>query len=103
MQDFRHTRRWKAVRARVLAGKPTLCGICLGAKGPIRYDVSHHHPLSAVVDHIQPVVTVNHLSESEREAFFLDIRNLQPAHKTCNDAKKDSFQRKPLPNPGQEW
>ena len=89
--DFRHGRPWGRVRAKVLAGQPQYCYLCRGAKGPILYTVKWPHPLSAVVDHVLPLKYFAHLPDSERRAATMDMANLKPAHKTCNESKQDDL------------
>ena len=103
--DFRHGRPWQRVRSKVLAGQPQYCYLCNGAKGVIRYDVKWPHPLSAVVDHVVPITYFKHLPDAERRRAVMDMENLKPAHKVCNESKQDSLPDQSMLkcNPGQEW
>lgn len=88
-----------------MAGQPSFCYICNGARGPIRYDLKYPHPLSPSVDHIIPAQTFDHLPEIERAAAMYDESNLAVVHKQCNDEKLNASitPRTLKPNPGQEW
>ena len=98
-------RPWSRVRAKVLAGQPQFCYLCRGSEGPILYNVSHFHPLSATVDHVRPATMFDHLPEAQRRDALWDMTNLKPAHKVCNERKQDN----PPPadalecNPGIDW
>lgn len=102
--DYRHGRPWQRVRYRVLAGQPQFCYLCQGKLGSIRYDVKWPNPLSAVVDHVIPITMFAHLPDSQRRAAVMNIDNLKPAHKVCNERKQDRMPEVELEcNPGQEW
>ena len=83
-------RAWQKVRNRVLAGEPKFCYLCNGGRGPIRYDLKYPDPLSPSVDHVIPAKRFDHLPDAERKAAMLDMSNLKPVHKICNDRKSDS-------------
>ena len=65
------------------------CGICKGKLGPIHYDEpsNSEHPLSFVIDEINPVKNWARHGYSSPEAAAQDWNNLQAAHWICN-AKK---------------
>ena len=65
------------------------CGICHGARGPIRYDQpsDHAHPLSFVLDEIHPVRLWRQYGYASPTAAALDPSNVQPAHWCCNAEK----------------
>jgi len=71
------------------------CGICNGARGPIRYDQpsDYRHPLSFVVDEIVPVSRWIEAGYSSPEACALDPNNQQAAHWCCNAEKSDGRRR----------
>ena len=75
-------------RLRAQAGP---CGICKGARGPIRYDQPSdcRHPYSFVVDEIVPVARWREAGYSSPEACALDPNNQQAAHWLCNAEKSD--------------
>ena len=73
------TRRWRRL-VDELCVPGSVCGICRGAKGPIRFDVRPRHSLSRSLDHIVPL-------ELGGDPF--DPSNLQPAHFGCNAGKRD--------------
>jgi len=76
------------------------CGICKGARGPIRYDQpsDHLHPLSFVVDEIVPVSRWREAGYPSPEACALDPNNQQAAHWCCNAEKSDG--RRTTRDPG---
>lgn len=77
-------------RARFKAmGAP--CGICKGRLGEIHYDEPSDakHPLSFVIDEINPVSRWREFGYSSPEAAAQDWSNLQPAHWCCNQAKSN--------------
>lgn len=57
----------------------TLCGIC---GKPVDFNAKFPEPLSAVIDHIVPIIKGGHPC---------DIDNLQLAHFCCNRAKADKL------------
>ena len=71
------------------------CGICKGARGPIRYDQpsDYLHPLSFVVDEIVPVSRWREAGYDSPEACALDPSNQQAAHWCCNAEKSDGKRR----------
>lgn len=79
----KHRMRFKAM------GAP--CGICGGARGPIRYDEPSdaEHPLSFVIDEILPISKYFLYGYPSKEAAARDWSNLQAAHYICNAEKKD--------------
>ena len=79
-------------RLRAQAGP---CGICKGARGPIRYDQPSdcRHPLSFVVDEIVPVSRWMEAGYDSPEACALDPCNQQAAHWCCNAEKSDGRRR----------
>lgn len=62
------------------------CGICKGARGPIRYDQpsDHMHPFSFVIDETIPVSRWKEYGYPSPEACANDPNNLRPAHWICN-------------------
>jgi 5-methylcytosine-specific restriction endonuclease McrA len=106
VRKLRSSREWQRIRRIVLAGNPTYCYICNGSRGAIRYDVRHTHPLAPTVDHVIPMKAVAHLSKATQRAHMMRMDNLKPAHKVCNDSKKDGpVIPAPLPqvNPWPGW
>ena len=106
VRKLRSSKTWQKVRLRVLAGQPKHCYLCKGTKGPIRYDVKHTHPLAATVDHVIPMKSVAQLSQATQRAHMFRMDNLKPAHKVCNDSKKDSpvnRSQEPVANPWPGW
>lgn len=85
-------RRKQRERLRAQAGP---CGICKGARGPIRYDQpsDYLHPLSFVVDEVVPVSRWREAGYASPEECALDPNNQQPAHWCCNAAKSDGRKR----------
>ena len=80
----------KKYRARLKAqGGP--CGICGGRLGPIHYDEPSDaaHPLSFVIDEIQPISRFKEFGYDSPEAAAQDWSNLQAAHYCCNAAKSN--------------
>lgn len=69
--DPRSTRRWRALRAAVLAASTT-CHLC-------------GRPGADTVDHLVPV--------RRRPDLCFDPANLRPAHRGCNAAKGDRLLR----------
>lgn len=67
------------------------CGICKGARGPIRYDQPSdcRHPFSFVVDEVVPVSLWREAGYGSPEECALDPANQQPAHWCCNAEKSD--------------
>ncbi len=67
------------------------CGICHGKYGPIHYDEpsNHLHPLSFVIDEINPVSRYKEFGYESKEAAAQDWNNLQAAHWCCNAAKSN--------------
>ena len=65
------------------------CGICKGRLGPIHYDEPSNakHPLSFVIDEINPVSRWRQYGYSSPEEAANDWANLQAAHYCCNQAK----------------
>ena len=65
------------------------CGICRGALGPIHYNEPSDaaHPLSFVVDEINPVSKWRQFGYDSPEAAAADWNNLQAAHWICNARK----------------
>ncbi|NII67807.1 HNH endonuclease [Cellulomonas uda] len=76
---IRSTARWKRLVDEICV-PGAVCGICLGERGPILFDVRRAHPLSRSLDHIKPLA---------RGGDPWDPANLQPAHLSCNAAKGD--------------
>lgn len=68
-------RPWRRAREQVLSKPHLICGIC---GHQIDKTLKHPDPMSASVDHIDP------LGDDGAE---LDPRNLQPAHYGCNSRK----------------
>lgn len=70
------------------------CGICGGRLGPIRYDEPSdaRHPLSFVIDEINPVSKWQSFGYDSPEAVAQDWSNLQAAHYVCNAAKGNRTQ-----------
>lgn len=70
------------------------CGICKGRFGPIHYDEPSdaQHPLSFVVDEINPISRYKEFGYPSREAACDDFNNLQAAHYCCNAAKSNKIQ-----------
>ena len=72
------------------------CGICHGARGPIRYDQPSdwRHPYSFVVDEVVPVSRWREGGYPSPEACALDPANQQPAHWCCNAEKGNGKKKK---------
>ena len=70
------------------------CGICHGRLGPIHYDEPSDakHPLSFVIDEINPVSKWKKYGYDTPEAAARDWNNLQAAHYCCNAAKSNNTQ-----------
>ena len=92
-QKAGHLRRQAARR---YAATDAACGICHGARGPIRYDQPRNHmfPLSLAIDEIRPVSRWREFGYESREACACDPGNWQPAHWICNAQASDK--KKPL-------
>ena len=73
------------------------CGICNGRFGPIRYDEPSNaqHPLSFVIDEINPVSRWREHGYESPEAACSDWNNLQAAHYCCNAAKSNKTNTAP--------
>ncbi len=67
------------------------CGICKGRLGPIHYDEPSdaEHPLSFVIDEINPCSRWKEFGYSSAAAACNDWNNLQAAHYCCNQAKSN--------------
>lgn len=67
------------------------CGICKGRLGPIHYDEpsDHLHPLSFVIDEINPISKYKQFGYSSKKEAANDWNNLQAAHRICNARKSD--------------
>ena len=67
------------------------CGICRGRLGPIHYDEPSNalHPLSFVIDEINPVSLWQEFGYPSPRAAAEDPNNLQAAHYCCNAAKSN--------------
>lgn len=67
------------------------CGICHGKLGPIHYDEPSdgQHPLSFVIDEINPVSKYKQFGYSSKRAAAEDWNNIQAAHWVCNSMKSD--------------
>lgn len=65
------------------------CGICHGARGPIRYDEPSdaQHPYSFVLDEIHPVKLWRQYGYDSPTAAATDPDNVQAAHWCCNAEK----------------
>lgn len=65
------------------------CGICHGRLGEIHYDEpsDYQHPLSFVIDEINPVSRWKEFGYDSARAACMDFNNLQAAHYCCNQAK----------------
>ena len=70
--DGRCTRPFRRARAEVLA-MSTVCWLC-------------GHPGADSVDHVVPLRV---LKETGRMDLANDVRNLKPAHKSCNSRRQD--------------
>lgn len=79
MSWIRSTSRWKRLVDEICV-PGAVCGICLGDKGPIRFDVRARHPLSRSLDHIVAL---------SRGGDPWDPSNLQATHFGCNSSKGD--------------
>lgn len=81
----KHRARFKAM------GAP--CGICKGRLGPINYDEpsNYLHPLSFVIDEINPVSKWREFGYDSPQAAANDWNNLQAAHYCCNQAKSNKI------------
>ncbi|WP_413775521.1 HNH endonuclease [Microbacterium sp. J1-1] len=69
-------------RARLLAivcPPGSVCHLCGGAKGPIRFDLRRWHPLGPSMDHVIP----------RSRGGTWDLWNLRPAHYGCNSGRRD--------------
>ena len=77
-------------RARFKAmGAP--CGICGGRLGEIHYDEpsDYKHPLSFVIDEIQPISRYKEFGYASRREAAEDWNNLQASHYICNQKKSN--------------
>lgn len=77
-------------RARFKAmGAP--CGICGGRLGEIHYDEpsDYKHPLSFVIDEINPISRYKEFGYESRRAAAEDWNNLQASHYICNQKKSN--------------
>lgn len=65
------------------------CGICKGRLGAIHYDEPSNaqHPLSFVIDEIQPVSKWRQAGYGSAAQAAMDFQNLQAAHYICNQRK----------------
>ena len=81
-------RRKHRARLKAIGGE---CGICGGRLGPIHYNEpsNSEHPLSFVIDEINPVSRWREFGYDSREAAAQDWNNLQPAHYCCNAIKSN--------------
>lgn len=81
----KHRARFKAM------GAP--CGICKGKLGEIHYDEpsDYLHPLSFVIDEINPVSRWREFGYDSAKAAANDWNNLQAAHYCCNQAKSNKI------------
>ena len=79
----KHRARFKAM------GAP--CGICKGRLGAIHYDEPSNakHPLSFVIDEINPVSKWEQYGYKSAAAAAQDWTNLQAAHWICNQMKSN--------------
>ena len=73
------------------------CGICKGARGPIRYDQPSDwmHPLSFVIDEVRPVSRWREFGYESPQACAQDPDNVQAAHWVCNAEKGDGTRGRP--------
>ncbi len=78
MADPRSTRRWRNLRARVLA-RSTHCSLC---GKPLRKDLPGTHRLGPTVDHI---------IEPGPDGDWFDETNLAAACKRCNSSKGQRY------------
>jgi len=79
LRAVRGSRRWKALVVE-LCPPGSVCGICLGQRGPIRFGLRARHSLGPSLDHIvSPTLGGDPWDPS----------NLQPAHFGCNSGKRD--------------
>lgn len=83
---YKNGHRRRTLRARIKAqGRP--CAIC---GGPIDYELPAGHPMSYELDEIIPV---------SKGGNPLDINNVQPAHRLCNQRKSNKVKQKPVKLP----
>lgn len=80
----RSPRRYRELRALVLATKPPICA-APDCRQPIDLALRYPHPMSAVVDHNVPV--------RDAPDRVYDYDNLFPMHKKCNERKGARTQR----------
>ena len=89
--DREYVKRRDALRRRALSyGLP--CAICLGAEGPILFDVDRNHPLTFEADHEIPVSVAMAMGMSQARA---QRGKLRPSHRVCNQSRGN----KPDPDP----
>lgn len=69
----------------------SVCGICAGAKGPIRFGLRPNHPLGPSLDHIVDLQYGGHPTDPD---------NLRPAHFGCNAGKRS---RRPAARASRDW
>lgn len=90
--DREYVKRRDALRRQAQAyGLP--CSICLGAEGPILFDVDRNHPLTFEADHVTPVSVAMAMGMSQARAQRGELR---PAHRVCNQRRGN----KADPDPG---
>lgn len=77
-RDGTHRAAFDRARKKIYATQ-TICAIC---GNPVDFELKAPHPFSPTVDHIIPVARGGHPS---------DIRNLQLAHRICNEKKSDKL------------
>jgi 5-methylcytosine-specific restriction endonuclease McrA len=65
----------------------SVCWLCRGERGPIRFGLRPRHPLGPSLDHVVPASL----------GGTWDLWNLRPAHYGCNSARKN---RPPSRPPG---
>ena len=96
------------------------CWICraFGRPDAINYDLPPNHPMAFEVDELKPVSRWREFGYPSATACALDYNNVDATHRRCNEWKGSKSvdevfsmvrgiralkQRKPLPQPFDEW
>jgi hypothetical protein len=93
-----YDRRWRNVRARVLAGAQA-CAIC---GGMLDFDAPARSRLAPSVDHIFPLRAMRGLDSDLRDELRLDMSTLRPVHYSCN-ARRGAGRKDNRKSISREW
>ncbi|MFG6277936.1 HNH endonuclease signature motif containing protein [Microbacterium sp. S16(2024)] len=77
----------------IVCPRGSVCWLCRGRRGPIRFDLRARHPLGPSLDHVIPA----------SKGGTWDLWNLRPAHFGCNARRRDRAPSVPRGTRSRRW